>query len=270
MKLNYSLQSDDQLLLDGQEASPAIILIHGMFGSLSNLGVLARSLVADYRVISVDLRNHGDSPHELLMDLPSMAADIVELMDDLKLPSATLIGHSLGGKVAMQVALNNPGRVSDLVVIDIAPVTYGARQDAALDALNLLAQNHITSRRDADALISEYIAEASVRAFLLKNLARKPEGNFSLKLNLASINQNYASTLVSAPTGHPYEGPALFLKGEHSAYIQEKHRPIIQQLFPDSQLEVVADTAHWLHAEKPEIVNALIRAFIETKTPTKP
>lgn len=269
MKLNYSRQSGDDLL-EGQENSPAVILIHGMFGSLSNLGVLARSLTADYQVISVDLRNHGDSPHESLMDLPSMAADIVELMDDLGLASATLIGHSLGGKVSMQVALNNPDRVSELVVIDIAPVTYDSRQDAALDALNLLAENHITSRRDADSLISKHIIEAPVRAFLLKNLARNPEGEFRLKLNLASINQNYASTLVSAPTGQAYGGPTLFLKGEHSAYIQEKHRPVMQQLFPHSQVEVVADTAHWLHAEKPEAVNALIRAFIATKTPTKP
>jgi esterase len=264
MKLNYSLQYGEQ-----QESSPAVILIHGMFGSLSNLGVLARSLSTDYRVISVDLRNHGDSPHESLMDLPSMAADIVELMDDLKLSSATLIGHSLGGKVAMQVALNSSERVTNLVVIDIAPVTYGARQDAALDALNLLAQNTIENRRDADALISELITEPSVRAFLLKNLARTPEGSFRLKLNLASVNQNYASTLVSAPAGTSYAGPTLFLKGEHSAYIQEKHRPIIEQLFPHSQVEVVADTAHWLHAEKPDRVNALIRAFIEAKTPTK-
>ncbi|MDG1495724.1 MAG: alpha/beta fold hydrolase [Porticoccaceae bacterium] len=264
MKLNYSLQSGEL-----QSGSPAVILIHGMFGSLSNLGVLARALTEDHQVISVDLRNHGDSPHESLMDLPSMAADIVELMNDLKLTSATLIGHSLGGKVAMQVALNNPERVSDLVVIDIAPVTYAARQDAALDALNLLAENAIHSRRDADGLISEHIAEASVRAFLLKNLARNPAGDFSLKLNLQSVNQNYATTLVSGPTGDPYKGPTLFLKGEHSAYIQQKHRPIIQQLFPNSQLEVVVDTGHWLHAEKPETVNALIRAFIETKTPTK-
>jgi len=269
MKLNYSRQSGDDLL-EGQENSPAVILIHGMFGSLSNLGVLARSLTADYQVISVDLRNHGDSPHESLMDLPSMAADIVELMGDLGLASATLIGHSLGGKVSMQVALNNSDRVSELVVIDIAPVTYDSRQDAALDALNLLAENHITSRRDADSLISKHIIEAPVRAFLLKNLARNPEGEFRLKLNLASINQNYASTLVSAPTGQAYGGPTLFLKGEHSAYIQEKHRPVMQQLFPHSQVEVVADTAHWLHAEKPEAVNALIRAFIATKTPTKP
>ena len=268
MKLNYSLQSGDDHL-DGQNSSPAVILIHGMFGSLSNLGVLARSLAASYQVISVDLRNHGDSPHESLMDLPSMAADIMELMDDLGLSSATLSGHSLGGKVAMQVALNSPDRVSALVVIDIAPVAYAARQNAALDALNVLAKSTVASRRDADGLISKHIEEASVRAFLLKNLVRGPEGDFSLKLNLPSINQNYASTLVSPPTGHPYAGPTLFLKGEHSAYIQEKHGPLIKQLFPHSQLDVVTDTGHWLHAEKPETVNALIRAFIETKTLTK-
>ena len=259
MKLNYIEQG----------SGPAVVLIHGMFGSLSNLGMLARALVPDYRVISVDLRNHGDSPHEQLMDLASMAADIVELLDDLNLASAILIGHSLGGKVAMQVALNDAGRVSGLVVIDIAPVTYDKRQDVALDALNLLAQNPIESRREADAMISKQIADAPIRAFLLKNLARTPQGDFSLKLNLASINQNYSSTLVSAPTGQAYEGPTLFLKGEHSAYIQEKHRPLIQQFFPASRLEVVANTGHWLHAEKPEAVNTLIRAFIETKQPTK-
>lgn len=259
MKLNYIEQG----------SGPAVILIHGMFGSLSNLGMLARELVADYRVISVDLRNHGDSPHESLMDLASMAADIVALLDDLNLASAILIGHSLGGKVAMQVALNHAARVSDLVVIDIAPVTYDKRQDVALDALNLLAQNPIESRREADAMISAQIADAPTRAFLLKNLARTPQGEFKLKLNLASINQNYATTLVSAPTGQAYEGPTLFLKGEHSAYIQEKHRSLIQQFFPASRLEVVPNTGHWLHAEKPDAVNTLIRAFIETKQPTK-
>ncbi|MDC0088564.1 alpha/beta fold hydrolase [Porticoccaceae bacterium] len=259
MKLNYIEQG----------SGPAVILVHGMFGSLSNLGMLARALLPDYRVISVDLRNHGDSPHEQLMDLASMAADIVELLDDLNLASAILIGHSLGGKVAMQVALNDAVRVSDLVVIDIAPVTYDKHQDVALDALNLLAQKPIESRREADAMISKQIVEAPTRAFLLKNLARTPQGDFNLKLNLTSINQNYATTLVSAPTGQAYEGPTLFLKGEHSAYIQQKHRPLIEQFFPASRLEVVANTGHWLHAEKPEAVNTLIRAFIETKQPTK-
>ena len=252
MKLNYIEQG----------RGPVIILIHGMFGSLSNLGMLARPLVDQYRVISVDLRNHGDSPHEQKMDIPAMAADIVELMDDLHIDSATLIGHSLGGKVAMQVALNCPARVSGLVVADIAPVTYSGGQDQALAALAALSNVSIESRSAADKLLSEYIDEPSTRAFLLKNLSRDGQGNLRLKLNMASIVENYASTLVVAPSGNSFAGATLFLKGENSAYIQDKHRPIIEQMFPNMQLQVVTNAGHWLHAEQPQVVNGLIADFL--------
>lgn len=251
MKLNYIEQG----------SGPVIILIHGMFGSLSNLGMLARSLVSQCRVISVDLRNHGDSPHAQQMDLASMAGDIIELMDELNIPSANLIGHSLGGKIAMQVALNNPVRVKSLVVIDIAPVAYSGGQDQALAALVALSQLAVDSRSAADQVISEYIAEAPTRAFLLKNLARDAQGNLSLKLNMASIVDNYATALIAAPTGDSYAGPTLFLKGENSAYIQDKHRPIIDKMFPKVELQVVANTGHWLHAEQPGLINSLIAAF---------
>jgi esterase len=254
MKLNYIDQ--------GRSLSPAVILIHGMFGSLSNLGMLGRTLVDQYRVISVDLRNHGDSPHEQVMDLPSMAADIVKLMDDLGIVKATLIGHSLGGKIAMQVALNSPDRVKRLVIADIAPVTYSGGQDQALAGLVALSVASIESRSAADKLLSEHIEEPSTRAFLLKNLARDEEGNLSLKLNISSIEDNYATTLVAAPTGELYSGPTLFLKGENSAYIQDKHMPIIEQMFPQVQLQVVANAGHWLHAEQPQVVNSLIAAFL--------
>ena len=252
MKLNYTEQGRGSV----------IILIHGMFGSLSNLGMLARPLVDQYRVISVDLRNHGDSPHEQKMDIPAMAADIVELMDDLQIDRATLIGHSLGGKVAMQVALNCPARVAGLVVADIAPVTYSGGQDQALAALAALCNISIESRSAADKLLSEYIDEPSTRAFLLKNLSRDGQGKLSLKLNMASIVENYASTLVAAPSGNSFAGATLFLKGENSAYIQDKHRPIIEQMFPNMQLQVVANAGHWLHAEQPQVVNDLIADFL--------
>jgi len=254
MKLNY--------LDQGRSLSPAIILIHGMFGSLSNLGALGRTLVDQYRVISVDLRNHGDSPHEQEMDLPLMASDIVDLMDDLGIAKATLIGHSLGGKIAMQIALNSPGRVNALVVADIAPVTYSGGQDQALAGLVALGSTSLKSRGAADKLLSESIDEPSTRAFLLKNLARDEQGNFGLKLNISSIEDNYATTLVAAPTGELYSGPTLFLKGENSAYIQDKHQPIIEQMFPRGQLQVVANAGHWLHAEQPQVVNGLIAAFL--------
>ena len=254
MKLNYIEQ--------GVASAPTIILIHGMFGSLSNLGMLGRTLIEQYRVISVDLRNHGDSPHQQQMDLPSMAEDIVELMEDLSIDSATLIGHSLGGKIAMQIALNSPARVTALVVADIAPVTYSGGQDQALAGLVALGSVAIDSRGAADKILSEYIEVPSTRAFLLKNLSRDGQGSLSLKLNISSIEQNYATTLVAAPTGDLYGGPTLFLKGETSAYIQDKHRPIIEQMFPRVQLQVVANAGHWLHAEQPQAVNSAVAAFL--------
>lgn len=257
MKLNYT----------DQGSGSAVILMHGMFGSLSNLGNLAKVLAQSHRVLSVDLRNHGDSPHEAEMDLNLMAADIVELMHDLNLPSAILIGHSLGGKIAMQVALNSPQLVSQLVVADISPVNYPQTNNApVLDALNALAGLQVTSRREADELLAEYVADPMTRAFLLKNLARKADGEFGLKLNMDSISKNYATSLVAAPTGAVFDGPTLFLKGEASAYIQEKHQPVIKALFPNFQLDVISGVGHWLHAEKPDVFNNLVTGFLDANS----
>ena len=253
MKLNYALQG----------SGPAVILMHGMFGSLSNLGGLARVIAGDHRVISVDLRNHGDSPHEDTMDIPLMAADIIELMDDLSLPSAVLIGHSLGGKVAMQIALNHPQRVASLVVGDISPVQYPQSNNVvALDALEALAQQKITSRADADETVGRYIDEPVTKGFLLKNVRRLTANKFELKLNMTSITKNYAGSLCAAPAGVPFFGPTLFIKGEVSAYIQEKHKSVIDQLFPNAQLEVMKGVGHWLHAEKPVVFDDLVLNFI--------
>ena len=251
-----------QLNFSEQGSGHAVILMHGMFGSLSNLGNLARHLATHYRVISVDLRNHGDSPHDPSMDIPSMANDVVELMDELGLSEASLVGHSLGGKIAMQVALNHPERVARLVVADISPVAYKPRQDAALDALIELSSATILGRADADTLMAKHVSDSQTRAFLLKNLSRNFEGNYLLKLNMQAIVANYGSTLVAAPEGLPYQGPSLFLKGETSAYIQTKHQPIIDQLFPNSAIRIIAGVGHWLHAEKPDEFNANIAEFI--------
>ncbi len=252
MKLNYIEQ--------GQ--GPAVILMHGMFGSLSNLGNLARELIEHYRVISVDLRNHGDSPHEDAMSIPLMADDIVELMDDLGLSQAHLVGHSLGGKLGMHVALHRPDRVSSLLVADIAPVNYPQKNNDVVEALSLLDSRRIESRRDADQAIAELIGDRVTRGFILKNLQRDNEGGFSLKLNVKSIVANYSGSLVDAPAGEPFSGPTLFIKGEASAYIQEKHRPLIAELFPVSEVQVIAGAGHWLHAEKPEQFNRLVIDFL--------
>ncbi|MCS5588205.1 MAG: alpha/beta fold hydrolase [Porticoccaceae bacterium] len=252
MKLNYTEQG----------AGTAVILIHGIFGSLSNLGNLARNLSAGYRVLSVDLRNHGDSPHEQSMDLQLMAADIVELMDDLALGTAHLVGHSMGGKVAMQLAMNYPQRVDSLLVADIAPADYPQQNINVINALASISKVSIESRKMADNELVRYQIDAPTRAFILKGLRRESNGQFVLKFNLSSIVANYARKLALAPVGQPYTGPSLFLKGQTSAYIQDKHIPVIESLFPQSTLQVVQGAGHWLHAEKPDDFNNLVSAFL--------
>lgn len=237
--------------------------MHGMFGSLSNLGLLGRALSDNYSVISVDMRNHGESPHNLVMDYPSMADDIIELMDDLNFDQATLIGHSMGGKVAMQVAMNHPERVNKLVIADIAPVDYKPdRHGGVLEGLTSLATTRPTSRKEADQRLATYVDEPSVRAFLLKNLIRAKDGRFDLRLYMEGIIANYYDKLTLAPTGEPFSGPTLFIKGENSAYIQDKHRSKVVRLFPNTKLKVIENTGHWLHAEKPETFNKSVSIFL--------
>jgi esterase len=254
VKLNYQEQGNGY----------PVILIHGMFGSLSNLGNLARYLSSQFRVISVDLRNHGDSPHDSVFDMASMAEDIIYLMDILSLPSAFIVGHSLGGKVGMQLALSHSDRVNKLVVADISPIKYQPRNDPALNGLIALSEASIQSRNQAEELLADFISDGQTRAFLLKNLKRKDDDRFVLKLNIKAVTENYGTALVAAPSGDRFDNPCLFIKGETSAYIQEKHRPIIKDMFPNSQVNVISGAGHWLHAEKPKLFNNQVLEFFTT------
>lgn len=252
MQLNYSEQG----------GGDPVFLIHGLFGSLSNLGNLARALASNYRVISVDLRNHGDSPHDSKMGLLSMAEDMVELMDALSIDEAYFVGHSLGGKVAMQLAMTCPDRVKSLVIADMAPVRYEDNNINIINILYNLSKVVIKDRKTADSFLSEHGIELSVRAFLLKNLRRNRAGNFEFKININAIKASYESQISVAPQGDIFNAPCLFLKAEHSNYIEPQHLPIINTLFPQSSVQTVEAVSHWLHAEKPELFNQLVLQFI--------
>ncbi len=250
------------------EGAP-LILLHGLFGSLENLGGIARRLQDDWQIHALDQRNHGSSPHTETMDYPAMASDVMAYMDRQGIDKACILGHSMGGKVAMQVALQAPARVERVIVADIAPVSYKPRHDAILEGLKSIDLNAVASRQDADQRLAEQVDALATRQFLLKNLERVPrdeqsEGGplFRWRLNLPVIDACYGN-LSQAPEGDgPYQGPVLFLKGADSAYIQEKHRESIQQLFPAAELRVIQDTGHWLHAEKPDTFAALCRRFL--------
>ena len=252
MQLNYTEQGTGE----------PVFLIHGLLGSLTNLGNLARALAPNYRVISVDLRNHGDSPHLQEMSLPSMALDIADLMDDLSIASGHFVGHSLGGKVAMQLALSDSVKVDSLVVADIAPVKYKEKNTNEINALYNLSKVIIKDRKTADTLLADYGIASSVSGFLLKNLRRNSDGNFELKLNITAIKECYKNHLLVAPKGENFAGPCLFFKGENSSYIEPHHIPMIQSLFTQSALHTVKDAGHWLHADKPDYFNQLVLQFI--------
>ena len=238
-----------------------VILIHGLFGSYENLGVIERSLSEQYQVVNVDVRNHGRSEHSEQMNYLLMADDLAQTLDNLGIAKAILLGHSMGGKLAMAFALTRPQRVEKLIMADIAPVAYPPRHNTIFTALDAVDLANITSRADADAQLAVYIDEIGVRQFLLKSLL-KQESGFSWRFNLAALKANYQH-LISQPLQEGcYNGPVLFIKGGDSDYILPEHKDRIMQLFPNAQAKVIQGTGHWLHAEKPAVFTKLVKDFL--------
>jgi esterase len=249
--LNYKLQG----------SGPAVVLIHGLFGNLDNLGLLARDLAKDHRVLSMDLRNHGLSFHSDEMSYELMAEDVHKLITHLKLDSCILIGHSMGGKVAMKLAGSHPEYINKLIVLDMAPYAYTERKhDNVFDGLRAVLSNPPTNRAQAMALLSEYIVMDGVRQFLGKSLYR--EGNqMQWRFSVSAIWENYWNILGWEPIAKT-DVTTLFLKGADSDYLTHAHQSQVQAQFSNAKAHVIANTGHWLHAEKPQEVIRAIRRFI--------
>ncbi|RUO72649.1 alpha/beta hydrolase [Pseudidiomarina sediminum] len=245
---------------------PAVLLIHGLFGDLDNLKGLARDLVDDYRVIVMDCRNHGDSFHSDSMSYAAMANDVIQLLDHLKLNEVHLVGHSMGGKLAMEVALTAPKRVTSLVVADVAPVAYDARHHHILDALQELDLSTVKQRKDADQQLAKAIDTAGVRQFLLKNLKRVDD-SYVWRLNLNVLDRCYPEIAGAVREGH-YPGPVLFIKGGDSDYLTRDHQSAVTARFSQTDIKIIEGTGHWLHAEKPRIFNRLVKTFLEQHSRT--
>lgn len=230
---------------------------------MENLGGIARPLASHFTVHSLDLPNHGRSAHTDAMILPDMATDVLAWMDRQGLTSAHILGHSLGGKVAMELALRDARRIKSLVVLDIAPVTYPPHHDAVFEGLLALELNQIESRAQADDFLKSYVPELAVRSFLLKNLVKEPQG-FRWRINLPVIHKNYRHLIAANSEKGIFAGPTLFIKGGNSDYIQEQQRDAILSRFPKAAVKIVPETGHWLHAEKPELVARLVQRFLAT------
>jgi len=238
-----------------------VILIHGLFGNLDNLGRLARHLSEHFDVISIDLPNHGLSPHITSIDYLSLSQSLNDLILSLALTNVHVVGHSMGGKVAMQFSLDHPQLVKSLTVADIAPVTYSNRHSKIFTALKAVNLSTLTNRNQAMEIVTGHGIDAGTAQFLLKNLAKNEDG-FFWRCNIDNLQQNYPKIIAGLSGEKTFEGATLFIKGEKSDYILSDHRPLIMQYFPKANAKIIQGTGHWLHAEKPASFNKIVNDFI--------
>lgn len=252
MSLNYEEQGSGE----------PVVLVHGLFGSAVNLRGIAKILSDHFRVVSVDLPNHGRSGHTQSMTYADMSAALLQVMHETGIGPASWVGHSMGGKAVMDLSLSRPDAVTRLVVMDIAPVQYTHTHAEFIDAMSALDLSKVKSRADADRALSEAIADTPTRLFLLQNLVMQA-GSFRWRLNLPVLRQ-YLDEIMSFPdhAGSIYEGPVLVLNGEHSGYVREVHREVFLRYFPEVTFETIPGAGHWLHAEQPDAVCAALIAFL--------
>lgn len=244
-------------------AGDPIIILHGLFGTLDNWQTIARQLSEDCKVYLLDQRNHGKSPHTGRFDYKDMADDLKDFMDSEGITSANILGHSMGGKTAMQFALRYPESVRTLIVVDIAPKSYEGGHQQIFDALFDLDLSVIESRKAADEQLQSRIPDDGVRLFLLKNLTRKKTGGYGWKMNLPVIYESYPAILSSIESDTTFDGPTLFLRGERSKYVKTSDGDLIRALFPMAEIAVVGGAGHWIHAEQPKILLNAVQRFID-------
>lgn len=241
---------------------PALVLLHGLFGAGQNWGGIRRALEPRYRVLTPDLRNHGASPRAAAMDYATMAADIAETLDAAGVPRAAVLGHSMGGKVAMAFALAHPGRVERLVVADIAPVRYRPALRAYIDAMQAVPLHPGLTRKQADAVLAGAIPEPGIRAFLLQSLRFEVEPP-AWRLGLAELAAAMpAIEDFTPPPGATFGGKVLVMAGEQSGYVRPEHHAAFRALFPAVTFTTIPKAGHWVHAENPQGFLAALEAFL--------
>jgi esterase len=241
-------------------ALPPLVIVHGLFGSARNWGVIARRLSESRRVLAVDLRNHAGAFWAPSHGYDDLARDLAELIA-AELGRADLLGHSMGGKAAMMLALTDPDRVSRLVVADIAPVAYSHSQSHLIHAMRGLDLTGLTSRSEADRRLAAAIADPATRAFLLQSLDLKSQPpRWRLNLDVLEAEMDRI-TGWPEPAGR-FDGPTLFLSGARSDYVRPEHRAKIKSLFPAARFAKIPGAGHWLHADRPRAFEAAVAAFL--------
>jgi esterase len=240
-----------------------IIILHGLFGNSDNWQSLAKRFSEEYRVITVDQRNHGRSFHHETFNYDVMVEDLENLYNSLNLQKVILIGHSMGGKTAMKFALNNPEKVDKLIVVDIAPKQYPVHHDKIIDALCELDIEKFEKREELDLELAKAIPNFTVRQFLLKNLVRDRHGRLKWRINLPAIKKNLARVGEEIKGPEEYRGSTLFVAGKLSNYINTEDEPHIKKLFPIATFAYFNNAGHWIHADAPDAFYDLVTSFIK-------
>lgn len=239
-----------------------VVLLHGLFGAGGNWGRIQRDLAGTYRVLALDLRNHGSSPHDPTMSYAAMAGDVEETLGALGVLPAALIGHSMGGKVAMYLALHRPESVERLLVADIAPVRYAPAFRDYAQAMRALDLRPGLTRAEADAALALALPDPGVRAFLLQNLRFGAQPSWRNGLDQIAAALPEIEGWGGITEGASFPGPTLFLSGGRSDYVRQEHRPLIRSLFPRARFAALRNAGHWLHADDPAGFTATVRAFL--------
>lgn len=240
---------------------PPLVVLHGLFGSGRNWAGIAKALAAERSVVTVDLRNHGGSPWAEGMDYGTLAADVRHTLSELGIAGAAVLGHSMGGKAAMRLALDQGDAVAHLIVVDIAPVAYAHDYDGYIDAMRALDLSALTRRSEADGALAEAIPDPGVRAFLLQNLAND-NGGLAWRINLDAIDRAMPDILAAPAAGGSYDGPCDFVAGANSDYLLPEHEGAIRPLFPRARRHTVEGAGHWVHAEQPARFVELVRGLL--------
>lgn len=247
-----------------QGSGPCLVLLHGLFGQANNLLPIARSLAENFCVIVPDLRNHGQSFHAPSMSYQEMADDVIALLDHLGVDDFYLLGHSMGGKVAMHIAQMRSQRVAALVCADIAPVDYPFWHSEIINSLQAIDLNSVASRKQVDDTLIAAIPEIEIRQFLLSNLKRR-DGSWYWQFGLQGIADAYAQIASNSLQPKPVNCPSLFIKGELSDYITEDGVEPIRYYFPTAQFKIISGAGHWLHSQKPEVFTGIVRRFFQAR-----
>jgi esterase len=242
----------------------ALIMLHGLFGMSDNLAPIGKKLADRRRVILVDQRNHGRSAHHADMSYPLMAQDILRLMDDARIERADVLGHSMGGKVAMQLAVSSPQRFRRVIVADIAPVQYPQHHDLVFAGLFAVRDARCTTRGEVDQVLASFVSDAGVRQFLAKSLLRDDANVLQWRFNVDGLHENYDAIRAAPVQDMLFEGQALVIRGGNSNYILPEHKAAFARYLPAARYESVDGAGHWLHAEKPIEFTTLVADFLGT------